>query len=84
MSIAEPDKRFIIPFAESGSRNVIPQTTAEFGRASLTLGFPPETSILISNGGAAPKGADFNGIFHHITQYLQWIQSGGQTAVLTV
>lgn len=68
---------FTIPFAESGARNIVPVTTSEFGRASLRLGFPPETSILISQGGAAPKGADFNGMFYHITQYLQWIQSGG-------
>lgn len=78
MSVLEPEKRFTIPFAESGAKNVIPETTAEFGRASLKLGFPPETSVLISQGGAAPKGPDFNGIFYHITQYLQWIQSGGQ------
>lgn len=76
--MAEPNKIFTIPFAEGGMRNAIPETTAEPGRASLTQGFPPETAILPTQGGITPLRGDFNGIFHDITRYLQWIQAGGQ------
>lgn len=76
--MAEPDKIFTIPFADGGTRNEIPETTSELGRASLSTGFPPETSLLPSQGGKAPSRADFNGIFYDVTRYLQWVQAGGQ------
>lgn len=68
-----------VPFAQDGTKNVIPtEASPTPGRASLTLGFPPETMIPIVAGGKPPLGNDFNGILYSVTQAIRWGQAGGQ------
>jgi hypothetical protein len=69
-----------LPFANSGTKNVIPtasQIGITPGAASLTDGFPPLTMTPIVAGGVPPAGADFNGIFNLITAIQQWQSAGG-------
>lgn len=73
--MTEPSK-IPVPFAEAGTKNEIPQTTDERGRASWGTGFPAETSIPVTEGGVAPKRADFNGLFHALSAAEQWEQQG--------
>lgn len=65
-----------IPFAQAGSRNVIPET-ATGAAASYTDGFPPETFLPIGSGGTPPDGKDFNGIFYAMGLIQQYAQAGG-------
>lgn len=67
------------PFAEDGSKNVIPAQSpgASEPNASWNLGFPPITMLNRQAGGKPPLGADFNGILHALSQHLYWLQSGG-------
>jgi hypothetical protein len=69
-----------LPFANSGSKNVIPtlsQIGITPGIASLTDGFPPLTGTPKVSGGIAPAMQDFNGIFNLITAVQQWQSAGG-------
>jgi len=66
------------PFAESGDKASIPDTTATAGAASLTEGFPPVTQLPLSAGGIPPRRLDFNGILNQLSQFAFWAQSGGQ------
>ncbi|WP_204371528.1 hypothetical protein, partial [Burkholderia multivorans] len=69
-----------LPFANSGTKNVIPvasQIGITPGAASLTDGFPPVTMTPIAAGGIPPSGADFNGILNLITAIQQWQSAGG-------
>lgn len=67
------------PFARIGTKNVIPvAASATIGRASYEVGFPGATMTPVQSGGVPPAGADFNGIFNHITQHLAWVNAGGQ------
>ena len=69
-----------LPFASSGTKNVIPtasQVGVTPGAASLTDGFPPLTFTPLSAGGVPPSGSDFNGIFNLITAIQQWQSAGG-------
>lgn len=80
MQSTQVPAKFPVPFANSGSRNVIPvfsQVAVTPGAASLTDGFPPLTMTPPSGGGVAPFGQDFNGILYQITQNLQWFNAGG-------
>lgn len=67
-----------MPFAEHGHRLQVPTNTDLRGRASQYNGFPEECSLPLDNNGIAPSRMDFNGIFHMITQWQHWAQSGGQ------
>lgn len=75
--------KFNIPFASGATSPDIrptPQASQigiQNGAASLTDGFPPNCFIPAASGGAAPFGADFNGILNQITAWSQWQQSGG-------
>ena len=66
-----------LPFAASGDKNVIPESTETTGLASWRDGFPAITSAPFSEGGIAPKRADFNGIFNALSQSVIWLQQGG-------
>ena len=66
-----------LAFAASGDKNVIPESTKTTGLASWREGFPAITSTPFSEGGIAPKRADFNGIFNALSQSVIWLQQGG-------
>ncbi len=69
-----------VPFAESGGKATIPDTTVDPGRASWTEGFPPETRQPISAGGIPPNGEDMNGVLYDIANWARWIGAGGPVA----
>lgn len=66
-----------LAFAASGDKNIIPESTETTGLASWRDGFPAITSAPFSEGGIAPKRADFNGIFNALSQAVMWLQQGG-------
>lgn len=66
-----------LPFAASGDKNTIPENTETTGLASWRDGFPAITSAPFSEGGVAPKRADFNGIFNALSLATLWQQQGG-------
>lgn len=66
-----------LAFAASGDKNAIPESTETTGLASWREGFPAITSTPFSEGGIAPKRADFNGIFNALSQAVMWMQQGG-------
>lgn len=55
----------------------IPDTTATIGRASLQIGFPPETFQPTAAGGVPPFGQDFNGAYRMVTSWIQWNNNVG-------
>lgn len=65
------------PFAASGDKNTIPESTETIGLASWNEGFPAITSIPFAEGGLAPKRTDFNGIFNALSLATVWQQQGG-------
>lgn len=69
-----------MPIAANGLYAVIPtqQSTAGNGKASIELGFGPENSKTLDDGGKAVRRQDLNGLFNRLSQMLYWIQSGGQ------
>ena len=70
------NSQILVPFAENGKKNDIPQNgTASDVLASLELGFPPLT--MQKAGGTPPDGRDMNGILHLICSMLQYVQAGG-------
>ena len=76
--MANPDL-ILIPFAQDGDKNTIP---LELGigdpvyRASLKVGFPPDTRIPKDIGGEPPDGLDFNGILNVLSQAIVFMQKG--------
>ena len=67
-----------VPFANAGAKNDIPQNTTSLGKASLTNGFPTETSVPIDDGGVPPQRADFNGMLYWLSTFAMFQQSGGK------
>ena len=67
-----------VPFANAGAKNDIPQNTTSLGKASLTNGFPTETSMPIDDGGVPPQRADFNGMLYWLSTFAMFQQSGGK------
>ena len=65
------------PFADSGDKNSIPDSSGSIGFASWQEGFPAITSEPFAQGGVAPKRADFNGIFNALSLATLWQQQGG-------
>ena len=65
------------PFAASGDKNTIPESTETIGLASWNEGFPAITSTPFAEGGLAPKRTDFNGIFNALSLATLWQQQGG-------
>lgn len=64
------------PFAESGDRVAIPDTTVSAGRASYDLGFPPITMQPKIAGGIPPDGRDMNGILYALSAHALFLQGG--------
>ena len=80
MAIQTEPTRIQIPFADSGTKNVIPDTNSTPSAsqaASWTDGFPAQCSLPLSAGGIPPARADFNGLFNTMTQSLRYGQEGG-------
>lgn len=65
-------------FANNGAKATIPNTTTTAGRASLSQGFPTETSMPLAQGGVPPKREDFNGILYTLSSYALFQQAGGK------
>lgn len=65
------------PFADSGDKNTIPESSGALGFASWQEGFPAITSEPFASGGVAPKRADFNGVFNALSAATVWNQQGG-------
>ena len=65
-------------FAANGAKNDIPETTVTAGKASLSQGFPTETSMPLAQGGVPPKREDFNGILYTLSSYAMFQQAGGK------
>lgn len=65
------------PFADSGDKNTIPESSGALGFASWQEGFPAITGTPFAQGGVAPKRADFNGIFNALSAASVWQQQGG-------
>ena len=65
------------PFADSGDKNSIPDSSGALGFASWQEGFPAITGTPFAQGGVAPKRADFNGIFNALSLATVWQQQGG-------
>lgn len=74
---SQPGSLFSMPFAQNGNRTITPETTSTPGRASLSAGFPTETQLPLNSGGVAPNRLDFNGMFHMLSAFAFWQQSGG-------
>lgn len=76
--VQEPLYLFERPFANEGTKNIIPATNNEAtGLASQRNGFPAITQVPIKAGGIAPTRADFNGILYMLSAFAYWQQSGG-------
>lgn len=66
------------PFANSGEKNVIPNSGGEvLGNASYASGFPRITETPIELGGVPPQRKDFNGILNALSLFAFYAQSGG-------
>ena len=66
------------PFANSGEKNVIPNSGGEvLGNASFASGFPIVTEAPIELGGVPPQRKDFNGILNALSTFAFFAQSGG-------
>ena len=65
-------------FANNGAKATIPNTTTTAGRASLSQGFPTETSMPLAQGGVPPRREDFNGILYTLSSYALFQQAGGK------
>lgn len=80
MAIQNEPTRIQIPFADSGTKNVIPDTNptpSASQAASWTDGFPSQCSLPLSAGGIPPARADFNGILNTMSQSIRFGQEGG-------
>ena len=79
MLLANAPTKFTLPFAVSGTKNVIPvpsQIGITAGAASLTDGFPPLTRTPLAGGGVPPSGADMNGILYEMSNVVRWANAG--------
>lgn len=79
MKASQLPTRVPLPFADSGSKNTIPEASQigiTPGAASLTDGFPPLTFTPLSAGGVPPSGKDFNGILNLLSQSTRWQNAG--------
>ena len=64
--------------AETGLKNEIPQNPSGDYHASIQEGFPAITMQPIENGGIAPQGQDFNGMFNLLSGFYFFTQNGGK------
>lgn len=73
----QPGNLFKMPFADEGAKTIIPDESIIHGRACLSLGFPTETQLPLTEGGIAPNRLDFQGMFYMLSAFAFWQQSGG-------
>lgn len=65
------------PFANSGAKNDVPQTSDQpAGLAGYDVGFPPLTMTPVAAGGIPPSGQDMNGVLFDLSKAIQYAQSG--------
>ena len=73
--------KFPVVFASGASGTYVtypsPSSPYNVNRASLQLGFPPNTFVDPAAGGSWPDGRDFQGVLEMCSAWLQWIQAGG-------
>lgn len=80
MQSSSSPRKLSIPFADSGEKRTIPNTSQigiENGWASYPDGFPPLTRISLAAGGVPPSGFDFNGVLYDISNAAKWSATGG-------
>src|SRR5271168_1688424 len=78
MQIANIPAKYYVPFATNDMAKVmIPITTTDSTRASLSLGFPPLTGMPPEAGGVPPQLEDFNGAINQIAGIAWWLMAGG-------
>jgi len=65
------------PFANTGDKGTIPESTSSLGVASLAAGFPVECSKAIGAGGAYPRRSDMNALGNLATSLNFFMQNGG-------
>lgn len=65
------------PFAANGEKTTIPDAPTGNAHASVSEGFPRVTMLKQEDGGEAPYGQDFNGIFNLMSQFYFFVQNGG-------
>lgn len=68
-----------LPFASSGGKNAIPNTSQigiVAGAASYPDGFPQLTRTPLVAGGVPPSGLDMNGVLFEMTAIARWLASG--------
>ena len=68
----------VMPIAENGNKNALPETQGTAGQMSQSTGFPPETSLPLGAGGVAPSREDFNGAFNLLGGVAFYAQKGWQ------
>lgn len=64
--------------AETGLKNEIPDAPSGDYHASIQEGFPEITMLPLNNGGVAPQGQDFNGMFNLLSGFYYYTQNGGR------
>lgn len=65
------------PFANSGTKNTIPESGASNPQnATMEAGFPTITQTPINEGGIPPERADFNGLGYLTTSHLARLNRG--------
>lgn len=69
------------PWASNGGQYTqVPDTTSDAGRASWSVGFPPETSLPVAQGGIPPNRLDFQGVLNALSAHAVFKQAGGTYA----
>lgn len=63
--------------ASTALKNQIPDDPTGTYLASVQEGFPPITMKPLEEGGEAPDGKDFNGMFNLMSQFYYYTQNGG-------
>jgi hypothetical protein len=79
MNQSNAPSKFTLPFANTGSKNMIPvasQIGVTAGAASFTDGFPPLTMTPLAAGGIPPSGLDMNGILYMLSAMARWFSLG--------
>jgi len=80
MQLSDKPDKLVLPFADSGSKNAISETSligVTPGAASLPDGFPPLTRTPLAAGGVPPSGLDMNGILYLLSAIARWKHAGG-------
>lgn len=67
-----------IPWASQGQYAEIPLQNGEAGRASWSVGFPPETALPLSGGGIPPHWLDFQGVLYVLSHHAAFQQAGSR------